>query len=96
MTQGLFRREAIVARQTEWLGSIRLQPPRAGWYFFGTGLFAVAIISVLLVAGHYTRHEHVSGSLVPSGGLLNVVPVSPGVVTKILVQEGSRVRAGRP
>ncbi len=96
MTEGLFREEVLVARQSEWLGSIRLQAPRVGWYFFGFGLAAVAAVLVLLVDGHYTRHERVDGTLVPSSGLLTLTPVASGIVSHVLVHEGDRVHVGQP
>lgn len=92
----LFRDEVILARQGEWLGSIRLQSPRPGWLFFGFGLFCVVAIVALLIGGHYTRHEQVDGSLVPSDGLLTVMPAAPGVVTRVWVHEGDNVRQGQP
>lgn len=96
MSAGLFRKEALAAHRREWLGSIRLQPPRFGWSFAAFGLLAIVAILWLLIGGHYTRHERVQGTLVPSSGLLTVTPSSPGVVSRVLVQEGTRVHAGEP
>lgn len=96
MHSGLFREEVLSARSVDWLGSIRLQAPRPGWFFFGFGLIVVVALIALLVFGHYTRHEQVDGTLVPSRGLLTLVPVSPGIVERVLVQEGDAVRAGQP
>lgn len=96
MSAGLFRKEVLAAHQNEWLGSIRLQPPRLGWPFFGLGLVATAAILWLLIGSHYTRHEQVDGTLVPSSGLLTVTPVASGIVTRVLVREGDKVHAGQP
>lgn len=96
MSGGLFRKEVLAAHQNEWLGSIRLQPPRLGWFFFGFGLLAVATILGLLIGGHYTRHEQIDGTLVPSGGLLMLTPAASGIVTGVLVREGDKVRTGQP
>jgi membrane fusion protein len=96
MPDGLFREEMLASRQDTWLGSIRLQPPRPGWIFFGFGLFCIGAILSLLIGGHYTRHEQVDGALVPSGGLLVITPVSPGVVANLLVREGEEVDMGQP
>lgn len=95
MRSSLFRNEVLSARQAEWLGSIRAQAPRPGWLFFGFALSAMASVLALLVCGHYTRHEQVGGVLVPSGGLLTIMPVDAGVVERVLVKEGDRVRAGQ-
>src|SRR5580698_2395973 len=96
MSAGLFRKEAMIARQDNWLGTIRLQAPRPGWAFFGVGLLAIAAVLGLLIGGHYTRHEQVDGTLVPSSGLLTVTPVTPGIVARMLVKESDPVRAGQP
>lgn len=96
MSTRLFRDEVYVARRGDSLGSIRLQPPRPGWAFFGIGLLAIATILVLLVGGHYTRHEQVDGTLVPSSGLLTLTPTASGIVTQLLVREGDKVSAGQP
>jgi membrane fusion protein len=96
MPNGLFRDEMLAAHRGEWLGTIRLRAPHLGWIFFGTGMVAVAAILALLIAGHYTRRERVTGTLVPSTGLLTVIPVDPGVITRVLAREGDTVRAGQP
>lgn len=96
MTQSLFREEVLAARRNGSLGSIRLQAPRLAWVFVGVGVLAVTVIIGLLLGGHYTRSEQVSGSLVPSRGLLGLAPSSPGIVTRVLVDEGDVVRAGQP
>lgn len=96
MPAGLFREEVLLAQRGEWLGSIRLQAPRLGWAFFGVGLLAVVVILALLLGGHYTRHELVVGTLVPSSGLLTITPINSGIVTRVSVREGEVVRAGQP
>lgn len=96
MSAGLFRKEVLLARRGERLGTISLQAPRLGWAFFAIGLLTVVAALVLLTKGHYTRHEQVTGTLVPSSGLLAVVPFASGTVTRVLVREGDEVRKGQP
>lgn len=96
MSADLFRDEVLLARRGEWLGTIRLQAPRLGWAFFGIGLLTVSVTLALLLGGHYTRHEEVSGTLVPSSGLLTLMPVATGIVTRVQVHEGDQVHAGQP
>lgn len=95
MLTSLFRPEVRFAQQNEWLGAIRLQAPRLGWIFFSVGFLAITTILSLLLCGHYTRHEQVNGSLVPSSGLLTTAPTTSGIVTRVLVREGDLVRAGQ-
>lgn len=95
MSAGLFREEVLRARSGEWIGSIRLQAPRLGWAFFGISLLTIGGILGLLLGGHYTRHEQVGGTLVPSSGLLTLTPLTAGIVTRVQVREGDVVRAGQ-
>lgn len=95
MSPNLFRKEVTAHRRGEWLGSIRLQPPRLGWASFYIGLLFVAAILGLLIGGHYTRHERVTGILVPSRGLLTLSPTTAGTVVRLRVHEGDMVRAGQ-
>jgi membrane fusion protein len=92
--QGLFRQEAIDAQTASSLGTVRLATPVTHQIWTLAALGVAAAILLWLFMGHYTRREHVSGSLVPQAGLLNVIARSAGIVTKIEVTEGSVVHAG--
>lgn len=96
MSSSLFREEVYNNRRSQLVGSIRLHTPRIGWAFVGFSIAAVLAIAMLLFLGRYTRHEPVSGALVPTHGLLMVAAPSPGSVTRIYVREGDRVNAGQP
>ncbi len=54
---------------------------------------AIGIMAWLFV-GHYTRREHVVGSLVPQAGLLVVNARTAGTLSKLNVAEGSEVSSG--
>lgn len=95
MSEELFRKEVMAERRGQRLGGIALQPPVFGWVFLCAGMLVMAAILGLLIFGHYTRHERSEGTLVPNGGIQNVVSSQSGVVTRILVAEGSQVRAGQ-
>ena len=91
----LFRSESLDARRGEWLGSIRLAAPLSHSVYAGlAGLIAVAMMG-FLVFGHYTRRESVTGTLVPSMGLLNVSASMAGTVAKTFAHDGEKVRAGQ-
>lgn len=92
--QGLFRKEVIEAQTTSPLGVVRLATPVSHQVWTLAALGAAAAIVAWLFFGHYTRREHVTGSLVPQAGLLTVTARSAGTVTALQVAEGSVVHAG--
>ncbi len=94
--QGLFRQQAIDAQAATSLGTVRLATPVSHQVWALVALIAVASILIWLFVGHYTRREHVSGSLVPQAGLLTVTARNAGTVTTIGVAEGSEVQADEP
>ncbi len=96
MSRPLFREEVIRARRADWLGELHFDAPKFGWPFLFAGLAAVLAIAIALSAGHYTRRERVSGLLRAKAGVLNVSAPRPGLVHRILVEEGQRVRQGQP
>jgi len=92
----LFRQEVLEARSKEWMGTIRLAPPRAGWAFLTAGVAAVSVFCAILVFGHYTRREPVPGRLVSDHGLIEVAPLTAARVLRVLVKEGAHVEPGQP
>jgi membrane fusion protein len=56
-------------------------------------MIAAAIV-LFLIFGHYTRRETVSGQLVPSAGLLNIVAPRAGIIGKLSVYDGQTVKSG--
>jgi membrane fusion protein len=92
----LFRREVLAERETQALGTVLLAPSVPLRLFALFAAFATVAVVALLVFGEYTRTAKVSGWLVPQRGLLRVYTPQPGVVTRLYVQEGSQVDAGKP
>ncbi|NKZ38794.1 HlyD family efflux transporter periplasmic adaptor subunit [Oleiagrimonas citrea] len=95
MSSPLFREEVAAAQRERWLGTVLLRPPRFGWFFLALSALVLISLSFLIVFGEYTAHEHVRGVLVPTKGVVTVNARSSGVVAKILVSNGARVRAGQ-
>ncbi len=94
MSEPLFRKEVVEARQTRWLGAISLgQPPRI-WLFTSLAVIVTASISAALFTGEYARRTRVAGQLVPSLGIATVVSPVAGHLADVRVQEGARVQAG--
>lgn len=96
MSDGLFRKEALAARDRQWLGTIDLVQPLSLWVFAAAaGLIALAVL-LFLRLGDYTRRTTVAGQLVPDAGLLVVMAPTSGVVARVLPQEGDRVAEAAP
>lgn len=95
MTQELFRREALDAKRRGWLGGISLAQPLRLWILtLGAALAATAVV-LFLTLGTYTRRSTVTGQLVPTLGLSTVMAPATGVVSRLHVSEGGRVREGQ-
>lgn len=95
MTRPLFREEVLQARRTTWLGGVSLARPLQAWLLPGVaGIVAVSVL-ILLCMGTYTHRSTVTGQLVPTKGLATVMAPATGVVTRLDVSEGQRVKAGQ-
>ncbi|NGY07057.1 HlyD family secretion protein [Solimonas terrae] len=90
----LYRREALAARNAAPYGRIVLiQPPSLR--LLGAVAIAFAIVVVLfLIFGSYTRHNTVSGQLLPDAGLIKIYSPITGVVLERHVQENQQVKPG--
>ncbi|MCR6684864.1 HlyD family efflux transporter periplasmic adaptor subunit [Pseudoxanthomonas sp.] len=95
MTETLFRREALEARRTSWLGAISLAQPLRLWLLTLLAVLAALAIGTFLVLGTYTRRSTVTGQLVPTQGLATVLAPATGVVGRLDASEGERVDAGQ-
>jgi membrane fusion protein len=90
----IFRREALQAQQTSWIGEIQLVRPLSLALLTGAVVGVVLAVGAFLVLGEYTRKVHVSGVLVPDRGVIRLVPPQEALVLERRVVEGARVRAG--
>ncbi|MDQ3581964.1 MAG: HlyD family efflux transporter periplasmic adaptor subunit [Pseudomonadota bacterium] len=96
MNQSLFRPEVLAERQTQWLGTVLLAPRLSHRVFTAFAVCATAALLSLLFFADYTRKERINGWLVPQQGLIRVFALQAGVVTQLLVREGTEVRKGMP
>jgi membrane fusion protein len=94
--QPLFRPEVMVEHQSQWLGTVLLEPRITHWMFTVLALVATAAVLGLLFFASYTRKARISGWLVPQQGLVRVYAPQAGVITQIHVKEGMEVRKGAP
>jgi len=92
----LFRPEVLVEHQSQWLGTILLEPKISHWMFASLALLATAAVLGLLFFASYTSKARISGWLVPQQGLVRVFTPQAGVVTQLHVKEGMAVTKGAP
>lgn len=87
----LFRKEVLDTKRGDWLGTIELAMPVSYRVLTAGTLLACIVLITVLIVGRYTRHEQVSGQLVPSLGLLTSTAPAAGTVVRTLVHEGELV-----
>lgn len=90
----LFRREALEARQVQWLGTVLLEPRVSHRAFALTAIATIVCLVAFLVFGSYTRKVRVGGWLVPELGLVTISAQQSGTVRRVNVREGQRVTKG--
>ncbi|PPU93514.1 hypothetical protein XalbCFBP2523_06290 [Xanthomonas albilineans] len=91
----LFRQEVLQARRNSWLGGISLAQPVRAWVLASAAGIVAASVLVFLCMGTYTHRSTVTGQLVPIKGLATVMAPATGVVSRLEVSEGQRVKAGQ-
>jgi membrane fusion protein len=92
----LFRPEVVAERQTQWLGTVLLEPRFSAALVSIAALLAAAAVLALLVFGSYTSKARISGWLVPKQGLARIFTPQAGVVTRVHAHEGMKVTKGMP
>src|SRR6185503_5530860 len=92
----LFRSEVFEQRADRLHGEIRIATPMS-WHIVGYALLAILAVSILFLSlATYSRTETVKGSITLDRGVAPVIVHRHGVVTRVYVREGDRVRAGAP
>lgn len=94
MPDPLFRREVLQSRRRQWLGEVVLDQPTSLRTFSALSLAAALAVGLLLAFGEYTQRIRVSGRLVPTQGMSTLTAPAAGVLERVPVMEGQRVRTG--
>ncbi|WP_337918675.1 HlyD family efflux transporter periplasmic adaptor subunit [Pseudaminobacter soli (ex Zhang et al. 2022)] len=94
--QPLFRPEVMVEHQSQWLGTVLLEPKITHWMFAALAFLATVAVLGMLFFTSYTRKARINGWLVPEQGLVRVFAPQAGVMTQIRVKEGMEVKKGAP
>ncbi|MCZ2136246.1 MAG: HlyD family secretion protein [Burkholderiales bacterium] len=90
----LFRPESLAARQTQWLGSVRLSQPVGYSLTASVGLAVAVGIGLFAAFGTYSKKATVPGLLAPGAGALRLTAATGGTLVDLRVGEGARVAAG--
>jgi len=93
---GLFRKEVMDKQSQRHLGDVFLSTPLSFWAITGLITLIMAGLIVVAVFGEYARKERVVGVLVPSKGLVQIIPQQSGVFETVFVQSGDSIERGAP
>jgi membrane fusion protein len=86
----------MVEHQSQWLGTVLLEPKITHWMFVSLALLATAAVLGMLFFTSYTRKARINGWLVPQQGLVRVFAPQAGVITQVHVKEGMQVKKDTP
>ena len=76
-------------------GGISLAQPLPAFWLTGAATLVAMVVVSFLCVGTYSRRSSVTGQLVPTKGLATVLAPATGVVSRLDVEEGARVKAGQ-
>ena len=90
----LFREEVLAHKHESLHGAINLALPMS-WRVISFALMAIILVAgMFLGSASYSRSETATGSVVPTNGILKVLPQRAGRVEAVNVREGQFVRRG--
>ncbi|PJG67527.1 HlyD family secretion protein [Acinetobacter seifertii] len=90
----MFRKEALEAQRSKWVGNIVLLRPIS---FALMTMFAAVVglvIILFLFFGSYTKRISVTGQLMPNLGLIQVYSPDRGIIAEKFVKEGQSIKKG--
>lgn len=96
MSEPLFRKEALAARERRLTGDVVLSRPLRSIVLVGC-LAALAVLALCFLSfNSYARKVRVEGVLVPGSGVVDVPAPVAGQVQRLFVRQGDQVVAGMP
>lgn len=90
----LFRAEALEGVRHKLAGRVILSTPLPTKIISGILILALIVGGGFIGIATYSRKESVSGLLVPTGGMVEVVSAQGGVVTKLHLAQGQAAASG--
>jgi membrane fusion protein len=91
----LFRPAVIEAQRRRVYGSVTLHQPAPLAAFTAVAVIGMAIGTVYLSLGTFSKKETVMGWVVPQAGLAQVAAMRGGMVAAVAVNQGDYVRRGQ-
>ena len=90
----LFRKEALQAKSTAFLGTTVLRPPLSFTAWSAIAFALAAAVIAFLFLGDYTKRTRVTGITAPAAGVIKLMAPQPGIVVERHAEEGQAVKAG--
>lgn len=96
MSKSLFRQEAIDAQREKLLGEASIAGPVPLWVLSLLALAIAMLVVSIGLWGEYTRRERAEGFLASNVGAARIMISDAGVITELMVEEGSQVETDAP
>jgi membrane fusion protein len=90
----LFRKEALQAKSSAFLGTTVLRPPLSFAAWSAIAFVLAAAVIAFLFLGDYTKRTRVVGITAPAAGVIKLMAPQPGIVIERHAEEGQAVKAG--
>lgn len=94
MNEPLFRPEVVDANKSKMIGAVAIYSPPWRWLMISVVAIITVSIAGFFVFGSYTKRENAQGELLPSRGVITLIPQTAGTVTEVKVSEGQNVQKG--
>lgn len=94
MNEPLFRPEVVDANKSKMIGAVAIYSPPWRWLMISVVAIIAVSIALFFVFGSYTKRETAQGELLPSRGVITLIPHTAGTVTDVKITEGETVKKG--
>lgn len=94
MNEPLFRPEVVDASKSKMIGTVAIYSPPWRWLMISVVAIIAVSVAGFFIFGSYTKRESAQGELLPSRGVITLIPQTAGTVTGVNVAEGESVRKG--
>lgn len=94
MNEPLFRPEVADANKSTMIGTVAIYSPPWRWLMVSVVAIIAVSIAAFFIFGSYTKRENAQGELLPSRGIITLIPQAAGTVSDVKVTEGETVKKG--